>query len=82
MESDVECISYGIATTQSNFRNKEHHTGESKPGEYVRLDREHPITMTGLTPATTHSFYLIIIDAYSRFIHIYSLANKAMAGVI
>jgi hypothetical protein len=33
-------------------------------------------------PATTYTFYLILVDAYSRYVCIYGLADKSTTAVI
>jgi hypothetical protein len=76
MSPENGCLSCDIATARAANRNKDHHSEASRPGEYIFLDIQHPITTTGLTPATTYDFYLIIVDAYSRYVRFYGLENK------
>ena len=71
MSPEPHCLSCGIATVRSAPLNKEHHTAAERPGEYVFLDILHPVLATGLTPASTYAFYLIIVDAYSRYVLVY-----------
>ena len=68
MSPETGFLSCGIATARSAIHNKEHHSPATRPGKYIFLDIQHPITANGLTPATTYAFYLIIVDAYSRCI--------------
>jgi len=82
MSPEAGCLSCGIATIKASVRNKEHHTAASYPGEYVFLDILHPITQTGLTSKTSYAFYLIVVDAYSRFCSIHGLPDKSTTAVI
>jgi hypothetical protein len=81
MSPETGCLSCGIATARSAAHNKEHHSGASWPREYIFLDIEHPITSTGLTPATTYPFYLIIVHAYLRYVRFYGIRNKSTKAV-
>jgi len=81
MSPETGCLSCGIATARSAACNTEHHSGASRPGKYIFLDIEHPITTAGLTTATTYPFYLIVVDAYSRYVHFYGLPNKSTKAV-
>jgi hypothetical protein len=77
MSHDTHCLSCGIATIRSTSRNKEPHSAASKPGEYAFLDIQQPLVTTGLTLATSHPYYLFVVDAFSRFSRLYGLANKS-----
>jgi transposase InsO family protein len=81
MSPETGCLSCGIATARSAARNTEHHSGASQPGEYIFLDIEHPITTADLTTASTYPFYLIVVDAYSRYVRFYGLHNKSTKAV-
>jgi hypothetical protein len=76
------CLTCGIATIRSSNRNKKPNSGAMRPGEYFFLDIQHPPLETGLTPSTSHSFYLLIVDAYSPYVKVYSLPKKSTAAVI
>jgi len=82
MARETGCLSCGIATARAAVRNKEHHSGADYPGEYVFLDIQHPITFAGLTPKSTYKFYLIVVDAYSRFVCFYGLPDKSTKAVV
>jgi len=82
MSPEPHCLSCGIATVRSAPLNKEHHTAAERPGEYVFLDILHPVLATGLTPASTYAFYLIIVDAYSRYVLVHGIPNKSIEAVI
>jgi len=82
MSHDTHCLSCGIATIRSTSRNKEPHLAASKPDEYAFLDIQQPLVTTGLTPATSHPYYLFVIDAFSRFSRLYGLANKSSKAVV
>jgi len=82
MSTETGCLSCGIATIKASAHNKDHHTAASHPGEYVFLDILHPITHTGLTTKTSYAFYLIIVDAYSRYCTIHGLPDKISSAVI
>jgi len=81
MAPETGCLSCGIATARAAVRNKEHHSGADYPGEYVFLDIQHPITSAGLTPKSTYKFYLIVVDAYSRYVRFYGLRDKSTKAV-
>jgi transposase InsO family protein len=61
---------------------KEPHTGGTYPGEYIFLDILHPVVPVGLTRNSTFPFYLILVDAYSRYACIYGLRDKSSTCVI
>lgn len=82
MSPEVGCLSCGIATARAVARNKEHHTGASRAGEYIFLDIQPPTTAVGLTPASTYPFYLIVVDAYSRYIQFYGFPDKSTKAVV
>lgn len=71
MSPETGCLSCGISTIRSTGRNKEPHTGATAPGEYVFMDILHPVIVTGLTPNTSYAFYLLLVDAFSRYVCIY-----------
>jgi len=82
MGPEEECISCAISTARATKRNKEPHTGGVYPGEYVFLDILHPTVPVGLTKESTFPFYLILVDAYSRYSCIYGLQDKSSKCVI
>jgi len=82
MAPESGCLSCGIATARAAPRKKEPHSGASYPGKYVFLDIQHPITSVGLTPASTYKFYLIVVDAYSRYVRFYGLPDKSTKAVV
>ncbi len=49
MSPEVGCLSCGISTINATARNKEPHTGASRPGEHIFLDILHPLVTAGLT---------------------------------
>jgi transposase InsO family protein len=82
MSLETGCLSCGISTVWSSARNKEPHTGATLADEYVFLDILHPTTAIGLTPNTSYSFYLILVDAFSRYTCFYGLPDKSTDAVI
>jgi transposase InsO family protein len=68
--------------TQATARNKEPHTGATVSGEYVFVDILHPSTAIGLTPNTSYTFYLILVDAFSRYACMYGLPDKSTDAVV
>jgi transposase InsO family protein len=82
MGPEQECVSCEISTIHATSRNKEAHTGGTYAGEYVFLDILHPVVTGGLTASTTFAFYLIIVDAYSRYCCIYGIPEKSSSTVI
>jgi hypothetical protein len=61
---------------------KDNHTGAIHAREYMLIDTLHPILAVGLTSASPFIFYLILVDAYSRYICIYGLLDKSTQAVI
>ncbi len=82
MSPETGCLSCGIATIRSTARNKEPHTVAVAPGEYIFLDILHPTTAVGLTSHTSYAFYLILVDAYSRYTCLYGLPDKTADAVV
>jgi hypothetical protein len=82
MAPETGCLSCGIATARAAVCNKEHHSGADYPGKYMFLDIQHPITSAGLTPKSTYKLYLIVVDAYSRFVRFYGLPDKSTKAVV
>jgi transposase InsO family protein len=82
MGPEEECISCEISTARASYRNKEPHTGGNYPGEYIFLDILHPVVPVGLTRDSTFPFYLILVDAYSRYACIYGIKDKSSACMI
>ncbi len=82
MSPEVGCLSCGISTIRATAHQKEPHTGASRPGEHIFLDILHPLVPVGLTPSTTYAFYLILVDAYSRYVCIYGMLDKTTTSVI
>jgi len=82
MGPEEECVSCEISTARASNRKKEPHTGGHYAGEYIFLDILHPVVPVGLTRDSTFPFYLILVDAYSRYACIYGIANKSSACVI
>jgi hypothetical protein len=82
MAPETGCLSCGIATAHAAVRNKEHHSGADYPGEYVFLDIQHPIMSASLTPKSTYKFYLVVVDAYSRYVRFYGLCDKSTKAVV
>jgi transposase InsO family protein len=82
MDPEQECMSCKIATIHSSDHNKHHHTPSTHPGHTIFIDILHPITDCGLTPNTTFPFYIILVDAFSRFSSIYGLSDKSSQTVI
>jgi hypothetical protein len=67
---------------RASAHRKDAHTGGSYPAEYVFLDILHPATTTGLTASSTYAFYLILVDAYSRYTCIYGMTDKTTKGAL
>ena len=82
MSPETGCLSCSIAMAQSSACNLEAHTGGTTTGKYLFLDILHPLVSTGLTPATSFAFYLILVDSHSRYACIYGIPNKSMDAVI
>jgi len=82
MGPEEECVSCEISTARASKRNKEAHTGGTYAGEYIFLDILHPVVPVGLTRNSTFPFYLILVDAYSRYACIYGIADKSSGCVI
>jgi hypothetical protein len=80
MTEETGCLTCGIATIRSRARNKEPHSGATRAGEYLFLDLQHPLVQAGLTPCTSYAYYLLIVDAYSRYVKIYGLPKKSTAA--
>jgi hypothetical protein len=82
MGPEEECVSCEISTARASKRSKEAHTGSTYPGEYVFLDILHPVVPVGLTRDSTFPFYLILVDAFSRYACIYGIRDKSSRCVI
>ena len=82
MGPEEECISCEISTARASHRKKEPHTGGTYPGEYIFLDILHPVVPVGFIQNSTFPFYLILVDAYSRYACIYGLRDKSSTCVI
>jgi len=81
MGPEQKCISCDISTSRASSRNKEAHTGGTYASEYIFLDILHPVIPVGLTQDTTFPFYLILVDAYSRYTCIYGIKDKSSTCV-
>lgn len=82
MGPEKDCDSYNVSTIYAAAHNKELHTKGMYPGEHIFMDILHPVTYTGLTSGSTYYFYLILVDAYSRYTCIYGMSNKSTAAII
>jgi hypothetical protein len=82
MTGEVGCLTCGIATIRSSARNKEPHSGATRASEYLFLDIQHPLVAAGLTMSTSHRFYLLVVDAFSRYVKIYGLPKKSTSAVV
>jgi hypothetical protein len=82
MSPETGCLSCGVATIRSTACSKEPHTAAVTPGEYIFLGILHPTTAVGLTPHTSYAFYLILVDAYSRYTCLYGLPDKTTDAVV
>jgi transposase InsO family protein len=82
MTRKTGCLTCGIATIRSRARNKEPHSGATWAGEYLFLEIQHPLVQPGLTRSTSYAFYLLIVDAYSRYVKIYGIPKKSMMAMI
>jgi hypothetical protein len=82
MTGETGCLTCGLATIRSRPRNKEPHTGATRPGEYLFLDIQHPLVRAGLTLSTCYPFYLLIVDVYYRYVKLYGIPKKSTDAVI
>jgi transposase InsO family protein len=82
MEPENDCVTCQIATIRTTARNKHSHTPASHPGATVFLDILPCKSSPGITPRTTHSHCLILVDSFSRFSLIYGLSNKTTETVV
>jgi hypothetical protein len=82
MSPETGCLSCGISTIRLTARNKEPHTGATAAGEYIFMDILHHTTATGLTSYTSHAFYLVPVDAFSRYTCLYGLLDKTADAVV
>lgn len=82
MGPEQECVSCHTSTIHATAHNKEPHTQGMYPMEYVFMDILHPVTRLGLTSDTTYAFYLILVDAYSRFTCLYGMQDKSTDSVV
>jgi hypothetical protein len=80
MVPEKECESCKISTTRATARNKEPHAACASPGQIVYMDILCSQSPVGLTPATTHANYLLLVEAYSRFTYIYNAKYKLPRG--
>jgi transposase InsO family protein len=53
-----------------------------RPGEHVFMDIMHPVSRVGLTVDTTCAFYLILVDAHSRYVCLYGMCDKTIESVV
>jgi hypothetical protein len=82
MTGETGCLTCGLSTIRSRARNKEPHTGATRPGEYLFLDIQHPLVRAGLTMSTCYPFYLLIVDVYYRYVKLYGIPKKSTDAVI
>jgi transposase InsO family protein len=82
MGPEQDCVSCNISTIRASARNKEPHTKGMYPGAYIFMDILHPVTKKGLTSDSTYAFYIILVDAYSRYTCIYGMRDKSTGTVI
>jgi transposase InsO family protein len=82
MSPEQECVSCNISTIRASARSKDPHTKGLHAGEYVFMDIIHPVSKLGLTDDSTYPFYLILVDAYSRYVCLYGMRDKTMGSVI
>jgi hypothetical protein len=77
MGPEQDCVSCDVSTIRATARNKDPHTGGTYPGEHVFMGILHAILKPGLRADITFPFYLILVDAYSRYTCIYGLPKKS-----
>ncbi len=82
MEPESECVTCQIATIRITNRNKHPHTPSGHPSATVFMDVVYCKSSPGLTPKTSHTHCLILVDAFSRFSVIYGLPNKSTESVV
>jgi hypothetical protein len=82
MSPETGCLNCSIATICSSAQSKQLHIGAATPGKYVFLDTLHPLVSSGITPATSFPFYLILVDSYSRYTCIYGIPDKSTDAVV
>jgi len=82
MTGETGCLTCGIATIRSCGCNKEAHSGATHAREYLFLDIQHPIVVSGLTPSTSYGYYLFIVDAYCRHAKLYGLPRKSTSAIV
>jgi len=82
MTGETGCLTCGSATIHSRAHNKEPHTSAHRAGKYLFLDIQHPLVKAGLTISTSYPFYLLIMDAFSRYSKLYGLPKKSTSAVV
>ncbi len=82
MEPEHDCVRCKITTICSTDRKNHPHATSSYHGEMVFIDIVHLPSSEGLTSMTTFPFYLILVDAYSRYSSVYGLHDKTTTTVI
>jgi hypothetical protein len=82
MGPEQECISCDISTARASSRSKEAHTGGTYASKYIFLDILHLVIRVGLTRDTTFPFYLLQVNAYSRYACIYGIKDKSSTCII
>ena len=82
MGSEKFCTPCSIVTTQAKNRGKISPSNPLEPGHTVYMDLLPPANRTGLTPATTFSCGLWLVDRYSRYCALYGLPNYSAESVI
>jgi hypothetical protein len=73
MTGETGCLTCDVATIHSRAHNKKAHSGATRAGEYFFLDIQYPLVQAGLTISTSYPFYLLIVDAYSRYSKLYGI---------
>ncbi len=82
MDPEQDCVSFKIAIIRATARNAHPHMPSTHPGHTTFMDIIHPISDIGLNPSTSVPFYLLLVDAFSRYSSIYSLPVKSTDSVI
>jgi len=82
MTGETGCLTCDVATICSRARNKEAHSGATWAGEYLFLDIQHPLVQAGLTISTSYPFYVLIVDAYSRYSKLYGIPKKSTSAIV
>jgi hypothetical protein len=82
IEPESDCVTCQIATIRSTNRNKHPHAPASHPGATVFMDIIHCKSNPGLAPKTSHTYCLLLVDAFSRFSILYGLPNTSTESVM